>query len=861
MPIAKGDDTPKTRADDYLRSLSATSDKKWLRLLVASVLATRTTPKTAILDRAFRDFLIEHELADPQPGDGAETAIETRSGTAIQGFRLSSLTHDKGVNAIAPGASLSFHPHLTVVFGKNGSGKSGFVRILKRLAGSKTQEDIWQDVRRGRSTNKCSATVAYEDSTGTKSVTWIGASGVAPFRRLGIFDGKAVPMHLIRGLAFTYQPLGFEVFPALSDSFKELQDRLSMAVRRKENERPLVDFCNQQTSSGRFLASLTAKTSVASLDEATTWTETHQQNLDQARKDRANLGNLDGQAELLLVRKRMLETLASTIGSISQDLSTASLRAYGALIKKYHALKKKRTAEKGRTLESYAIPAMESDEWQEFIGAGETYIDVAHDHHYPGRDDHCIYCLQGLSAPANRLLQLYRQLFATQEATDWEEIDSQIDSEVEQLAGMSYSKAFPYGKDDLTKCLPRSSVDRAYAAIAEGDALLKKVVGQLKRRKPEVLSAVAMGSVSASIAKAHAKIDADTRALEQARRNMIARSRELDMRILDLQDRQKLAKHRGVVERYIACEQWLTKARALDAKLSTRSITDLGKEAWGVLVSQTFRDKFKDETEMLKAPQVTIGFRGEYGSQVREKSVSGVNEIDQVLSEGEQKAVALADFFAEQAMQETQLPLVFDDPATSFDHERKELIAERLVQASAQTQVVVFTHDLMFATYLYDRVLNAKRDIDKSKAAFHDVRADSEHFGILTDNFYLGASGFDVIMKKVDEKVSKLIAMTREDQVDAIYDVYGWLRRAVEKAVEERIFGKVINRWSDQIQMHNISRASLDRNKLERARELHEKFSRYITAHNQSDEMRLHALPEPGQLRTDIADVRTIAER
>lgn len=174
--------------------------------------------------------------------------------------------------------------------------------------------------------------------------------------------------------------------------------------------------------------------------------------------------------------------------------------------------------------------------------------------------------------------------------------------------------------------------------------------------------------------------------------------------------------------------------------------------------------------------------------------------------------------------------------------------------------MIVFTHDLMFASYLFDRV-QSNSEIDSSKAVFHDLRSEAATSGILDDNYYSGAIKFESAIKKVDERATKLATATGEERTDGIRNAYSLLRRAVEKAVEERIFGRVINRWSDQIQFHNVPKATLDRAKLDEAKKLHELFSRYIEAHNQSDTMIQHALPDLGALKAHIADVRKIALR
>jgi len=241
--------------------------------------------------------------------------------------------------------------------------------------------------------------------------------------------------------------------------------------------------------------------------------------------------------------------------------------------------------------------------------------------------------------------------------------------------------------------------------------------------------------------------------------------------------------------------------------------------------------------------------------------MEGLDGIDQFLSEGEQKAVALSDFFAELSMQIEHAPVIFDDPATSFDHDRKERIAKRIVHESEARQIIVFTHDLMFASYLHDQVEDADGNIDSTKAVFHDLHSEANKVGVVTENYYPGSVKFDAYIQKVDARVRELETLTGEAQADGIRNVYGMLRRAVEKVVEERIFGRVITRWSDQIQMHNAARASLSREKLDKAKELHEEFSRYIEGHNQSNEMIQHATPNIEQLKMDIQQVRSMAAR
>lgn len=72
----------------------------------------------------------------------------------------------------------------------------------------------------------------------------------------------------------------------------------------------------------------------------------------------------------------------------------------------------------------------------------------------------------------------------------------------------------------------------------------------------------------------------------------------------------------------------------------------------------------------------------------------------EILSEGEQRAVAIGSFLAEVGLNGGKDGIVFDDPVSSLDHRRRERVAKRLAVEAAQRQVVVFTHDIYFLCLL-----------------------------------------------------------------------------------------------------------------------------------------------------------------
>jgi recombinational DNA repair ATPase RecF len=74
-----------------------------------------------------------------------------------------------------------------------------------------------------------------------------------------------------------------------------------------------------------------------------------------------------------------------------------------------------------------------------------------------------------------------------------------------------------------------------------------------------------------------------------------------------------------------------------------------------------------------------------------------------VLSEREQRAIAIGSFLAEVNISGTRGGIVFDDPVSSLDHKRRGLVARRLAEEAGKRHVIVFTHDLYFLCLLQSK--------------------------------------------------------------------------------------------------------------------------------------------------------------
>jgi hypothetical protein len=204
-----------------------------------------------------------------------------------------------------------------------------------------------------------------------------------------------------------------------------------------------------------------------------------------------------------------------------------------------------------------------------------------------------------------------------------------------------------------------------------------------------------------------------------------------------------------------------------------RSLTEAAKEASEQLLNKDFEKRFEDECKLLRAPNVTLNFPGRQGQVTRRKLVASYKP-SQVLSEGEQKALALADFLAEVTSVPASSPVVFDDPITSMDHRRIHEVCDRVVAPAENHQIIVFTHNIWFAAELLSKA-------DKRNWKYYDIRLEGGDAGVVTAASH---PRVDTIAQ-VSGRVKKLI--------DAAEKQNGEVKAAlVEKGYEElRGFAKL----------------------------------------------------------------------
>lgn len=112
-------------------------------------------------------------------------------------------------------------------------------------------------------------------------------------------------------------------------------------------------------------------------------------------------------------------------------------------------------------------------------------------------------------------------------------------------------------------------------------------------------------------------------------------------------------------------------------------------------MTETLKQSFKEELNFLGYKNLNIKIenaKGGKGTSSTKLILLKNNDIKAILSEGEQKAVALALFIAESKIQKSKNPIILDDPVNSLDHKIAGKFAQTLLKLD--NQVILFGYVL-----------------------------------------------------------------------------------------------------------------------------------------------------------------------
>lgn len=801
----------------------------------------------------------EHGIVDPKqraPQILPPGFSQNRNPTHAN-VQLTAIKSLKNVNALAEGQTLPIQQAgITVIYGHNGSGKSGYSRVLKRACRARDQSERILPNAKLDSGKAAPAEALFEVAVNgaLQDVGWVdGTLASELLSHVSIFDTHCARAYLDSEDEFSYLPYGLDILESLAKACTRLKAMIDADNSKSSVSTAAFAHIPPSTAAGQLVARLSYKSNAQQLETLCTLSSEELAKVEELEKSLKENNPKEKATQLRLRAGRLVKLAERCTGKLAivGELSVLKMRK---AVDEYKVAKAAaEMSSKKFTQTPGLLDGTGGEVWQELFEAARKF--AAHSHpekKFPNLspEDSCPLCQQKLGSGAQRLVEFdaFIQQEAEKSARAKREIAVAAYEEIRTAdLDLLFDAELQVELKELNPQLAADCIALQIALTARRDAIKAacgdqgdwtKVGSELINPSPQIEAfAKMLQSRAVELEKA-----ADTVGREQ----LVKQHAELKARVL-------LAQVKPLVLDAILKYQHQEKLKKCLTAVRTNAITLKSSELTQDIVAKGLAEAMNGEFKQLGVNELYVALQSQ---SVKGKAkyrlilqLPGTDKPTSVLSEGEQRAIAIASFLAEVSMSDSTGCVVFDDPVCSLDHRRRELVVSRLVKEAQVRQVVVFTHDVYFLCLLQQQ-------------------ANYESVAVSSLSLHRGASGYGMADSELPFQgapTSKRVGMLRQMQVACAKsykegdekdyhrratDAYYHLRLAWERGVEEVLFKGVVTRFGEGIKTQLLAQVTVDDEDYAAVEAGMTKCSKFAHDKAALGDM---AIPGPDELEADIS--------
>ena len=808
------------------------------------------------------DYLLEENQLTERKSERKLLSFQKglfQSADTGQTVLLNQITSLQNVNALVPGQTLTFGPQLTAIFGRNGSGKSGYARVLG-CAGftrgdRKVLPDVTKPVEEGQD---LTADIFISRGELEKNIKYRVGRDCPELSSLYVFDSTSVLSHMCGKNAFSFSPAGLSVLKTLSDVTDQVRFRLNVHIEEKSKPVDFVSYFPGDSDIKEMVRVITIDTDLKQLKTLSRLTPEEEKHIHELNLEISGIALDKTQEEMDRLTQQIqdLKDLHTSLFVSRSLLDAERIQETDQIIADFNTLSNQVQQLSVDRFRNTRFSRTGTDEWHHFILAAKTLADAESlpNQPYPKEGEPCLLCQQPLLKDARNLLnnlwsylegeaqknlenaeQLLIQKRSGLFSTPRTDISNDFKAAIKSLAGNNLKLSQDVEKQLTILRLSREALCNAIDS--------KKSVSDLPQLFPDQVS-----EINAFIKK----LESELETLE---------NQDLQERIETLENEKRILEHRKIlgeklpkIESHILDLEWAREAEKAGG--STHHITHKHNQIFNLLVKNRYITLFKQILEDLgRTLSVEIKTSGRKGQTVKQivikadRTARDIAEPEKVLSEGEKRAVALADFLTEVALDTNSSGIVLDDPVTSLDLEWRETIARILANAAKNRQVIVFTHDMPFLYLL----LKSADDLDLDKQVHWIKRGDEDDKpGYVYLNNCPALESEYKKPTRAEEQYKNAIDAQPEVQEAILKDGFGALRTTYEALIVFELLNGTVLRFDERISFGRLEQIVWNYELVQEIIESCERLSRYIEGHLHSDAMASVTKLSPQLLRDEI---------
>lgn len=336
------------------------------------------------------------------------------------------------VNNLAPSQTLPFEAAgLTVVYGDNGAGKSGYARILKRACRARHSGQILQNIYAQPTADKPSATIVYSVGGAEQPPEdWKDDGHPHPvLSAVSVFDRDCAAIHIDGKNEVAFRPFGLDVPDELASACQRVKEALTEEHRLFEKARNPV-FLNPawkpDTAAGKALSSLKRDTDMKAIEAM-------------AKLSDSDISRLASKAAAeQKLKADNIKALVDTLTALEALTGDAALGSIFTLHRDATAKRAAATFAAQRAFSGDLLPGVGGDLWRTLWESARRYsLHVA----YPGKefppqqDAPCVLCQQPLSADALSRMARFEEFVKQDTEQQAQAAEAAATAAINKLAG------------------------------------------------------------------------------------------------------------------------------------------------------------------------------------------------------------------------------------------------------------------------------------------------------------------------------------------------------------------------------------------------------------------------------------------
>lgn len=821
----------------------------WGQMLADKILSGSSFDDNDI-EAAYEILLEELDILPRTERGKISFTFGTPSKTHYAALKFNELRDVEGVNALAEKQLLKLHHNLTIFFGVNGSGKSGYVRLMKRVFYTKSREDILPNIHLERPGKKPAAVFAFSDGADKLELKFPGDEAHPAFAQFSVFDGKAVVNHIDHRNQLLFRPAGLAFFSEYADAVRELEAKLLEAITAKQATNYFPELFEGDSEIKELITGLSANTKLTELRKYLPFTEDEQKNKRLAEVEYDNMliasRGKDQEIKRLQNIKQLLLQAKTSIEKLNAYLSAGALEKISKQIADFIEKEKIAKQEGREGFKTDLVQEVGSNQWKDFIIAANTFaLTQKQEAAYPTQGNHCLLCNQPLSADAVELINKYWAFIKSEAEKKAASALTQVQQTQAAFEKLDFN-IFPEG-NLLTEWMGEkkaTDLTDLKFQLQQLKVLSGSLIDDMKNKSKAERTTLRVDiNVFDNI---NADIDEQMKGFaDETQQNELQRLLKVKTMF---RHREKLQQHINAIEKYLEQQVWIKKASKASSVWGKRGITEAEKELSGKYFNQKYIDTFNEECLLLDGNfDIQVTHTGTAGASYRQLTLKGKTP-SAVLSEGEQKVIAIADFIAEMRMSSINKGMIYDDPVTSLDEHRKKRIAEHLAELSKKAQIIVFSHDLVFVSALITYCQDAKIEF-----ASHWIEKREDQAGMVFLNnspSYEKEYRSNVMPMKyyADAKKEDCPPAQRESLIS---DGFTALRTCYEVLVINDLFKNVVQRFNERVSIDSLKEVALSQELIDEIGVNFGLCCRYMKGHTHSDAY-AYQKPELKNLKEEI---------